>query len=412
MGTVTAIAGHVAPGFEAVRTAFAGNFKSGGEVGASLCVWHKGECVVDVWGGYADKTSGQLWERDTLSIIFSSTKGLAAMVALYLTDQGALELDRPVADYWPEFAANGKGDITVRTLLNHRSGLLTVETPLSLDMLEDLDTVARAIAPQRPEWTPDSQQGYHAITYGLYLGELVRRVADGRSLGQVFAEHVAAPVEADAYIGLPEAHEPRVARLYPASTKTRLLKIIPRAVTGLTLEGRVFRAMLAKQSHTHIAFKNPAELGFKGVKNFDTKRVRQMELPWANGVANARSLARVYARLIGADATDGNAFVRRETWGPIQERQSWQDKDAVLLKPIGWSQGFVKDELHLFSPNSESFGHPGAGGNLGWADPVENLAVGYVMNSMDFHLRSPRALAICHALYDSIGAQKDGRNAA
>ena len=393
------IGGQVEPGFEPVKTAFAQNFRWRGEIGAALTVYHGGRRIVDLWGGVSDVGERSPWTADTLGVIFSSTKGLAALTALSLVDDGTLELDRPVADYWPEFGVGGKATISVRTLLNHRSGLVGVDEPLSLDDLEDPDRASAIIARQEPLWAPDTRQGYHATTFGLYVGELIRRATGGLTVGELVAERLAKPLEADVYLGLPQALEPRVARLYPANLSTRILKIAPRAITGLTLEGRIYRAVLKRGSPTQRAFANPAELGVRGIRNFDTPRVRKMQLPWANGMASARGLAKVYAGLIGADGSDGNRLVRRQAWEPVMKRQSWQEKDGVLLKPIGWSQGFVKDELHLFSPNPEAFGHPGAGGCLGWADPVEDLAIGYVMNSMDFHLRSRRALAICHALY-------------
>jgi len=410
MAKVPPIEGHVAPGYEAVKETFANNFRRG-EIGASVCVYRDGECVVDIWGGVADKTTGARWEKDTLGIVFSSTKGLAAIVGLVLADQGALELDRKVADYWPEFAKNGKADITVRTLLNHRGALMGIDQPIGLDDLEDLDRMAAVAAEERPAWAPDTKQGYHAISWGMYAQELFRRASGGRTIGQLLQEYVAGPVGADAYLGMPDEHEARVARLYPADTKTRLLQIVPRAITGWTLEGRVYRAALKKGSPTQRALSNPSDLGPKGIHNFDTPRVRKMELAWANAISNARGLAQIYARLIGADGTDGNALVKRETWEPVTKRQSWQEPDSVLLKPMGWSQGFVKDETRLFSPNEEAFGHPGAGGGLGWADPTENLAIGYVMNGMDFHIRSPRAVALAHSVYDCIRNQRGDRAA-
>lgn len=385
--------------FEPVRRAFVENFRARGEVGASVCVWHRGRPVVDLWGGLADREQSRPWEPDSMCTIFSATKGLAALAVLVLADRGELDYEAPVARYWPEFATAGKAEITVRTLLNHRAGLFAIDQPLRIaDFEGDPERVSGAFERQAPAWAPGERQGYHAISFGPYVGELVRRVS-GRSVGRFLAEEVAGPLGADAHLGLPESEEARVARLYPTGLSTFFSKILPRLVTGLTLEGRIYRRFLQRSSPTARAVANPAELGIRGIKNFDSPRVRRLELPWANATASARGLARIYAALIGVDGSVGGGLVRTDAWQPIMKRQSWQEPDAVLLKPMGWSQGFVKDETHLFSPNAEAFGHPGAGGALGWADPVAGLAIGYVPNAMDFRIRSPRTLALCRAAY-------------
>ncbi|TNF22858.1 MAG: class A beta-lactamase-related serine hydrolase [Deltaproteobacteria bacterium] len=394
--------GEVAPGFERVATVFEENFRARGEVGASVCVFHRGRKVVDLWGGYADKRTKRPWERDTVSVLFSSTKGLAATTALLLARAGQLDYDAPVARYWPEFARHGKGDITVRTLLNHRAGLSAVDRRMSLDDLESPDRLARILEAQAPMWTPGSAQGYGAIAWGLYVGELVRRVT-GERLGRAFADLVARPLGLadDLWIGTPEHAERRVARLYPADTWTRLTKIVPRLVTGRTHEGRVYRAVAKGRTPTARALLNPPALGPAGIRAYDSRRVRAMDLPFGGGVGHARGLATVYAALLGVGGPDLPTLAPEEAVTPLYARQSWTELDRVLLKPLGFSQGFIKDELHLFSPNPEAFGHPGAGGALGWADPVAGVAIGYVMNAMDFRIRSPRALALAHAVQEA-----------
>lgn len=398
---MASIQGTCEPRFEDVKRAFAENFRHG-EIGASLCVWHGGRVVLDLWGGLAHRERRIPWKKDTMEVLFSATKGLAALCGLLLADRGQLDYEAPLTEYWPELGEVG-AQITVRMLFNHRSGLLGVQEPLSLDDLESRERLLPILERQKPVWKPGSRQGYHGVTYGLYVAEIVRRASGGRTVGQLLAEEIAGPLDAEVYLGLPEALDPRVAKLYPAGKKTLLTRILPRLITGLTLEGRIYRAALKKGSLTQVAFAQPEALGARGIRNFDTPRVRRMELAWGGGVGNARGLARVYAALIGADGTDGNALVKRETWEPVTRRQSWQAPDAVLRKPLGWSQGFLKEETRMFSPHPESFGHPGAGGALGWADPVADVAIGYVMNSMDFHLRSTRALRICHALYRTLG---------
>jgi len=404
---VKGIHGDVAPGFEPVADAFEANFRQRGEIGASFCVYHGGQRVVDLWGGFADRERQRPWERDTVGIIFSATKGLAAMTVLRLALSGRLDYDAPVARYWPEFAQRGKADITVRTLMNHRAGLCAVDRPITLaDLTDAPERVAHALAVQAPLWHPGRDQGYGAVAFGLYVGELVRRVT-GRRLGEVFADEITRPLGLadDLWIGTPPSAEPRVARLYPADTRTRLTQVVPRFLTGLSHEGRVFRAVARGTTLTARAFANPTELAPRGIARYGTRAIRALDLPWSNAVGNARGLATAYAALLGVGGPGLPRLAPAEALAPLAARQSWTEHDRVLLKPLGFSQGFVKDELHLFSPHPESFGHPGAGGTLGWADPVAGVAMGYVMNRMDFHIRSPRALALAHAVHTSLGVR-------
>jgi len=393
------IRGEVHPRFRRVREVFEANFRRRAEVGASACAWVDGEKVVDLWGGLADVRTARPWREDTLGFLFSSTKGLTALALLMLADRGKLDHDARVADYWPEFARSGKDAITVRQLLNHRSGLSAIDRPLTLDDLEDPARVAPALEAQEPMWEPGTQQGYGGVSFGAYAAELFRRI-EGRTLGRFLAEEVAAPLGADLHLGLPAEAEERVATVIPPRRRDMLLRGLPRLVWGRGVEGRVFRAFADRSSPTSRAFSNPAELGPRGLHNVNTPRVHRMELPWMNGIANARSLALVYAVLAGA-APDRVRLVAPELLEEVQRRQSWQ-VDRVLCKPMGFSLGFVKEESHLFSPYAETFGHPGAGGCVGLADPPRRLAFAYVMNRMDWRLRSPRCLALCHAVYDAL----------
>jgi len=393
------VQGAVDPRFRRVQDVFEENFGRRAEVGASVCAWVDGQKVVDLWGGLADVRTGRPWEEDTLGFLFSSTKGLTALAMLMLADRGKLDHDAPVAEYWPEFARNGKEAITVRQLLNHRSGLCAIDRPLTLDDLEDPARVAPALEAQEPLWEPGTHQGYCGVSFGIYVAELFRRI-EGRTIGRFLAEEVSAPLGADIHLGLPPEAEERVATVYPPRRRDRILRGLPRLVWGRGVEGRVFRAFADKSSRTARAFANPAELGPKALRNVNTPRVHRMELPWMNGIANARSLATVYATLAGVASSEVQLVVP-ELLEEVQRRQSWQ-VDRVLRKPMGFSLGFVKEESHLFSPYPETFGHPGAGGCVGFADPPRRLAFGYVMNRMDWHLRSPRCLALCHAVYDCL----------
>jgi len=398
------IGGHTEPGFGAVADAFRQNFDDRDEVGAGVCVRVDGKVVVDLWGGVKDRETAEPWTADSLQVVFSATKGLVATAFLHLIDRGGIELDAPVAQYWPGFAQHGKQDITVRTLLNHRSGLSAIDSPLSLDDLEDWSTgrnpskVVHALEAQRPMWEPGTAQGYCGVSYGPYAAELFQR-ATGRTVAEYLHTEITQPLGADVFLGLPESEEPRVSTLYTSGRRTFFRQILPRVIASRQVEGRLYRQFLRKNSPTRRAFSNPSELGLKGVGNFGTRRVRSMALPWASGVASARGLSTVYSALAAPDSEA--PLVSATAIDGVRKRQSW-GWDKVLRKPMGFSQGYIKDELHLFSPTPDTFGHPGAGGALGFADPAHGIGFGYVMNRMDFRLRSPRALALARAVYSCI----------
>ncbi len=395
MSDIMRVHGHVEPGFEPVRATFRANFRRGGETGAAFCAYKDGRMVANLWAGVADVASGRAWEEDTLCVIVSATKGLAATCCLMLAERGELDYDAPIADYWPGFERASKAQITARQLMNHRSGLCAFDTPLTIDDFSRGKPVVAAMEAQRPLWEPGAAQGYHGVTYGPFVAELVRRVS-GRSIGTFLAEEVAGPLGADAFIGLPDALDGRMATIYPVTVRQRLLKALPYVVFNNTVERRLLKALVDKQSTTFRAFSSPAELGVKGVPNFNLPKVRRLELPWANGIASARGLAAVYNGLITGQLCDAAALE------PIKARQSYADRDRVLQKEMGWSQGFIKEEQHMFSPHTEAFGHPGLGGALGFCDPDRGLAWGYTMNKLDFRLRSPRAIRLSRALYDCV----------
>ncbi|MFT4623018.1 MAG: CubicO group peptidase (beta-lactamase class C family) [Myxococcota bacterium] len=394
--------GTVALGFEGVRSAFEANFQQRGEIGAALCVYHHGERVVDLWGGQSNRDAGTAWHGDTLSVAFSCTKGLVALMFTMLADRGELVLDAPIARYWPEFDVHGKGAITVRQWLNHRSGLSAIDAPLTLDDFTLPVKVEAACVAQKPLWSPGAHQGYAATAFGAFAQALFRRVAR-RSLGTFLQEEVAGPLGVDAFIGMPPERDAEVATLYPYGRRTLLGRVVPELLTRRTPEGRVFRRVaIRRRSPAGRAFLNP-DMGRERFHLLNKPEYRRIELPWMNGVFSARALATIYSALANGGSQGGVQLVTPAAIDPLTRRQSWSQRDRVLNKPLGFSQGFCKDELHLFSPNVEAFGHSGVGGSVGFADPRTGLSVAYIMNRLDWRLRSPRAITLCHAIYSAIG---------
>ena len=385
---MTSVHGDTAPGFEPVRDAFADNFESGREVGAAFAAYHRGRKVVDLWGGIADEATGRPWQPDSIVLVFSSTKGATALCANMLAERGALDMDAPVARYWPEFAQGGKAEIPVKYLLSHQAGLAWIDGEMSLEEALSWDPVVAALAKQVPHWEPGMQHGYHATTYGWLVGEVIRRVT-GIPVGRFFREEVAEPLELDFWIGLPEAEEPRVVPVIPFELpEDRELKEMMEAFLGP--DSSLGKALVAPGG----AFTEQAV--------WNSRAMRAAEVPAANGVTDARSLARMYASMIGE--TDGIRII-----GPDQlERATTQittGPNTVLLDlDVQFGLGFMvpSDLVALGGPRS--FGHFGAGGSVGWADPDASLAVGYVMNRMDIGLAGDvRSTSLVGAAHEAVG---------
>lgn len=397
--------GSYAEGFEPVARELARQLTLPDALGAGLSVYHRGQRVVHLWGGTADAETRQPWNEDTRAVLFSVSKGLTAMALAMLADRGKLAYDAPVATYWPGFARAGKGAITVRTLLNHRGGLPVLETPFTLAECADPsqhDRITDALEAQRPLWEPEQGQGYHALTYGLYARELFERAA-GEPLGGFLARELYEPLAADVSLGTPESVDARIARLHPPSLPARLGGM-GRALFGRAFGGhepltelRIAATLLRPDSLPRRAFLNPSAPG--GIAGYDRPEVWRAPLAWASATGSAEGIARAYLPFALGGEVEGRRYLKQSSLAPIYERQGWSRRDAVLKKPLGWSQGFLKEEEQLFSPTRASFGHPGIGGSLGWCDPVKQLTIGFVVNSLDWHVRSPRALALCHALY-------------
>ncbi len=401
------IHGFVHPRFEAVKTAFNENFTLRGEIGASVCIYHKGEKVVDLWGGFADQEATQPWQANDLTTLFSVTKGLVATCYLILVDRGKIKYSDPVEQYWPELCVGlaqeryraERKKLTIAELLNHRSGLLGFKDTLSLETLEDEAKLLERLESEPLRWKPNSQQGYHGVSFGLYAGALFKKIT-GQSLGRFIRNEIREKLDIDVYLGLSQQEtqllSQRIRPIFPNQVGDILSGILP-SLLMTNREGNFYRAALNKASHTAFAFGQPADLGARGLKNFNQTRVQQLELPWANGLGSARSIAKLYQALLTP-----HRLVSPQTLALVFPRQSWSKRDAVIKKPMGFSYGFVKEETILFSPNPEAFGHPGAGGALGFADPKAELSIAYVMNRMGYQVRSPRALALCHAAHSCL----------
>ncbi len=389
------ISGWTAPGFEEVRTAFQANFERGSEVGAAFGAYHRGKPVVDLWGGIADTRTGRTWDEDTLVLVYSTTKGATAMCANRLVQQGAIDADAPVATYWPEFAQAGKEHVTVADLLSHRAGLAWTDGSLSFEQALAWDPVIEALERQAPSWPPGSAHGYHATTYGWLVGEVVRRVS-GRSLGTYLREEIAGPLGAEFYVGLPASEEHRVARLISflesLESGGSLSSLDPGAVDGaggglaalaeeaasyLAPDGPLFKALSAPGG----ALSDPAV--------WDDPRLHAAEIPAANGICDARSLARLYGACVGDVAGPSGEEFRILTPEQLEAalRQQTRGPDKVLLGlDLQWGLGFMLNlgmvgAAGLGGPRS--FGHFGMGGSAGWADPDIELGMGYVMNKME-----------------------------
>ncbi len=401
MSTIT-LHGHCHPRFLRVRDAFLHNFSHDLEVGASVAIYHRGELVVDLWAGLADRATGRPWNRDTMATVFSTTKGLVATAFLVLQARGELQLDTPVSRVWPAFAAHGKQHITIRQLLNHRAGLSAVDTPLTLSDWHDQGKVEAALVAQRPLWSPGTDQGYGATAWGMYTGALFRRLT-GEEVGTWLRREVFEPLGADVWLGTPSSLNARIATQHAVPTEELAKVVLPKILRRNTTEGRVYGDVLFRHgSLSARALRNP-DMGPARMEAVNDPMVRALQLPWMGAVGTARGVARVYAALAMGGSLDGVHLVPPQAIEPLKGIQSWNDDDRVLRRPMGFSQGFLKDTPQLLSPHPAVFGHTGAGGSVGLADPELQLSIGYTMNRMDHHIRSPRCIRLCRAMYETVG---------
>jgi CubicO group peptidase (beta-lactamase class C family) len=382
--------GWVAPGFEAVRVEFERNFAERDEIGAAVAAYWCGEKVVDLWGGRRTPSGAEPWNEDTMVLVNSTTKGLAAMTIAVANARGWIDYDAPVAEYWPEFAHNGKAAITVRQVLSHEAGLVWIDEPLRFEDLRDLDSVARALAKQKPAWEPGTRHGYHAMTIGLYMQELIRHVDPAhRTLGRFFHQEIAEPLGIEFYIGLPpEIPDERLARLR-TFTAMRAIGALRYTPPGYVL--RVAWPWSLVRKSMLFAEVDPNDRAWL-----------EVEVPAGNGVGTARGIARAYSAFAEGGTELG---ITAETLASLMAPHDVErERDEVMGTPSWLSLGFLKPGPRLvFGTSQSAFGTPGAGGSFGFADPDSRLGFAYVMNNMDYYMfDDPREKALREAVHDSI----------
>jgi CubicO group peptidase (beta-lactamase class C family) len=388
------IQGHVSPGYDAVRDVFRDNFRRRGELGGACCAFSRGAKVVDLWGGIRNATTGDPWEPDTMVILYSATKGLAAMTLALAHSRGWLDYEERVARYWPEFAAEGKERITVRQLLAHQAGLFALDEPLGRGLVSDLDRLAVVLARQKPAWEPGARQAYHGITLGFYESELLRRIdPEHRSLGRFFQDEIATPLGLDVYIRLAEEiPDSRLATI----TRPGLIEFLLGFPIRLALDTFNPRSKIVRT------------LRGSELPHDDTRvYARNLEVPSGGGVGTARAIARAYSVF----ATGGSELgLRPETLDllaapAVAPARGFYD-ECMKGDGVQFSLGFMKSTPTLPFGGPRSFGSPGAGGAMGFADPDAGIGYGYVTSRMGTRLTGdPRDVALRDALYSCLQAR-------
>jgi CubicO group peptidase (beta-lactamase class C family) len=388
------VAGTCDERFVEVAREFARNFEERGEVGACVSLTLHGETVVDLWGGIADPSTGRAWERDTVGVVFSCTKGATALCAHLLASRGLLDLDAPVKEYWPEFAVRGKEHATVRMMLDHSVGVPVISAPLKPLASADWDYMVAQLEAQEPFWKPGTRNGYHMINFGWTVGELVRRVSN-KSLGEFFQSEIAQPLGIEFWIGAPESVEARVAPI-------AMYKPAP----GEAPSEFVSKMLTERASIQSLSMLN---LGFEA----NSRECHAAEVGGAGGISNARGLAGLYAPFACGGKLRGKSFVDGATLARMGEVAVATHEDATLLIPSRFALGFMKSMDNRRRPrgdrdsailSSAAFGHVGAGGSIGFADPREELSFGYSMNQMGKGiLLNERGQSLVDAAYRALG---------
>lgn len=376
-----AIHGRVEPGFERVREAFAAGFARQDEyreAGAALAVYRAGRCVVDLWGGHADRARTRAWQRDTLINVYSSTKGIVAVAAAMLVEAGKLRYEDRVTQYWPEFGQAGKEATTVAQLLSHQAGLTGFLTPTQVEDFYDWPAICARLAAQTPFWAPGSTSSYHAMTWGFLVGEVLRRAA-GMTVGRYLQQHLVQPFAADCFVGLPDNLEPRVAQmLRPLSAPD---------LSALTQPPQALAALINPQLDPEVC---------------NQRAWRAAEIPAANGQASAQGLARVYAALANGGELEGRKLLSPAGVKRLSEVQA-QRPDLLLGFQNNWGLGMCLNQFSMLGPHAETFGHSGWGGSFGAANTGTQIGIGYVCNQMGAMLvGDPRGAGLCAAIFDCV----------
>ncbi len=382
MGDKVEISGQVASGFEGVSEAYEQNFHRDDiyqELGSSLCVYHRGECVVDIWGGYQDREKTRPWEADTTICVYSTTKALAAVCAAVLVDRGEMNYADPVSRFWPEYSQKGKEGTTIAHCLSHQTGTSAMREPTELDDLMNWGLICERLANQEPYWIPGEATAYHGWTYGYLVGEIVRRVS-GKSIGAFLQDEISGPLGADAYIGLPEDKDSGAAILYgpklqhDAPNMDELPEFLVDAMTNPLLDP----------------------------ESPNRREWRASEMPATGGYASARGLAKIFKPLSLGGSHEGSSLLSS---GALDQMTTIASNrvDGVLGQPVDWAHGVVKNNLSLYGPNKDAFGHSGWGGSFVCADRDKELAIGFVCNQMGPDpIGDARTLPVIEAIFHSL----------
>ena len=389
------IDGSCAPGFEGVRDAFESNFIHRDDIGAAVAVWVEGDLVVNLWGGSADAARRRPWREDTLASIFSGSKGLTSTCVHLLADRGEIDLNARVADYWPEFGQAGKGDVTVAMVMGHRSGVIGPRTRLHWSEAADWDRVCRHIAEAAPWWAPGTAQGYHMVTFGFILGELVRRVT-GRTIGQYLRTEIAEPLGIDVHIGLPTSEHRRCAEMV---NKPHIRDVLAEG------DAPAHPASLAEHPMAGLSvamgFVPDDELGSNELGQW-----RQAEFPATNAHVSALGMATFY------NALAQEKLLSRDHMELARVSQGGFDTDVVLGARVadhGWGLGYMLNQRGIAGPNLRTFGHGGSGGSFAFVDLEHRIGYAYVMNHFDATKcnADPRSVVLSDAVYSALGVTRD-----
>ncbi|MGB8342156.1 MAG: serine hydrolase domain-containing protein [Chthoniobacterales bacterium] len=369
-----------------ISALFQENFTRFGELGAAVSIWHCGQSVLELQGGFRDARRETLWTDDTLVLFWSVTKGLGSACLLHLLQESGIALEQPVAEFWPEFAQNGKAAITLAQLMSHQAGLVALDQAVDVT---DYAAVVKALEKQKPLWPPGTAHGYHARTFGFLIDELVRRI-DSRSIGEYWREVFAEPLGLDIWIGLPAEKNNRVATIYPAKASSA-----PR--------DEFYRALATPGSLPRKTFTSPH--GLHAVAAMNSPENRSRAIVSFGGIGSAKSLAKFYAVLANGGELGNRRFFRPETITQMTTTLT-SGIDRIFEIPTAFSAGFMRDppetNRRVFGPSSLAFGHPGAGGSHAFADPENNLAFAYVMNQMEQQiLPNEKSLRLVDGIYAS-----------